>query len=165
MKKELNNLIQLVRTDKILKFDQYTQENDLVILHCKVESLIQNLDQLKRSDVNNRNRLIGEDPITGKPISARLGKFGAYVQLGNLDDEEKPKFASLRKGQFLDKITLEDAIELFKLPRIVGSFEEAEIQANVGRYGPYVKHSGKFISLKPLILKSFLMAFVFSDSM
>ena len=113
--------------------------------HARVEES----DQLKRSDVNNRNRLIGEDPITGKPISARLGKFGAYVQLGDLDDEEKPKFASLRKGQFLDKITLEDAIELFKLPRIIGSFEEAEIQVNVGRYGPYVKHSGKFISLKP----------------
>ena len=113
--------------------------------HARVEES----DQLKRSDINNRNRLIGEDPITGKPISARLGKFGAYVQLGNLDDEEKPKFASLRKGQFLDKITLEDAIELFKLPRIIGSFEEAEIQVNVGRYGPYIKHSGKFISLKP----------------
>ena len=113
--------------------------------HARVEES----DQLKRSDVNNRNRLIGEDPITGKPISARLGKFGAYVQLGNLDDDEKPKFASLRKGQFLDKITLEDAIELFKLPRIIGSFEEGEIQVNVGRYGPYVKHLGKFISLKP----------------
>ena len=113
--------------------------------HARVEES----DQLKRSDVSNRNRLIGEDPVTGKPISARLGKFGAYVQLGDLDEEEKPKFASLRKGQFLDKITLEDALELFKLPRIIGVFEEAEIQVNVGRYGPYVKHSGKFISLKP----------------
>ena len=113
--------------------------------HARVEES----DQLKRSDVNNRNRPIGEDPVTGKPISARLGKFGAYVQLGDLDEEEKPKFASLRKGQFLDKITLEDALELFKLPRIIGAFEEAEIQVNVGRYGPYVKHSGKFISLKP----------------
>ncbi len=113
--------------------------------HARVEES----DQLKRSDVNNRNRLIGEDPITGKPISARLGKFGAYVQLGNLDDDEKPKFASLRKGQFLDKITLEDAIELFKLPRMIGSFENAEIEVNIGRYGPYIKHSGKFISLKP----------------
>ena len=113
--------------------------------HARVEES----DQLKRSDVSNRNRLIGEDPVTGKPISARLGKFGAYVQLGDLDEEEKPKFASLRKGQFLDKITLEDALELFKLPRTIGVFEEAEIQVNVGRYGPYVKHSGKFISLKP----------------
>ena len=113
--------------------------------HARVEES----DQLKRSDVNNRHRLIGKDPVTGKPISARLGKFGAYVQLGDLDEEEKPKFASLRKGQFLDKITLEDALELFKLPRIIGSFEEAEIQVNVGRYGPYIKHSGKFVSLKP----------------
>jgi DNA topoisomerase-1 len=113
--------------------------------HARVEES----DQLKRSDVSNRNRLIGQDPVTGKPISARLGKFGAYVQLGDLDEEEKPKFASLRKGQFLDKITLEEALELFKLPRIIGAFEEAEIQVNVGRYGPYVKHAGKFISLKP----------------
>ena len=97
--------------------------------HARVEES----DQLKRSDVSNRNRLIGQDPVTGKPISARLGKFGAYVQLGDLDEEEKPKFASLRKGQFLDKITLEEALELFKLPRIIGAFEEAEIQVNVGQ--------------------------------
>ena len=78
-----------------------------------------------------------------------MGKFGAYVQIGELDTEEKPTYASLRKGQFIDSITLEEALELFKLPRIIGEFEGEEIQANVGRFGPYVRHSGKFISLKP----------------
>jgi|TARA_B110000503_G_C7173653_1_gene425906 DNA topoisomerase I len=113
--------------------------------HARVEES----DTIKRSDVSNRAREIGIDPTSGKAISARLGKFGAYVQIGELDTEEKPTYASLRKGQFIDSITLEEALELFKLPRIIGEFEGEEIQANVGRFGPYVRHSGKFISLKP----------------
>lgn len=97
----------------------------------------------------NQMREVGEDPVTGLKVYAKHGKYGAYVQLGELvEGEEKPKYASLKHGQFLESITLEDALELFKLPREVGVFEEKEIIAAVGRYGPYVRHDGKFVSLK-----------------
>lgn len=92
-------------------------------------------------------RELGVDPASGKNIYARLARFGPCVQLGELEDEEKPKFSSLRKGQLIETITLEDALELFKLPRLVGEFEGENIDANVGRYGPYVRHKNKFVSL------------------
>jgi DNA topoisomerase-1 len=79
-------------------------------------------------------------------VIARLGKFGPLVQIGDAEDEEK-KFASLRKGQFIESITLEDAMELFKLPRDVGVFEDKKIVAAIGRFGPYIRHDGKFVSL------------------
>lgn len=93
-------------------------------------------------------RLIGTDPATGKNIYARLARFGPCVQLGDMvEGEEKPRYSSLRKGQLIESVSLADALELFKLPRIVGSFENLPIEANTGRFGPYVKHNGKFISL------------------
>jgi DNA topoisomerase-1 len=96
------------------------------------------------------SRELGVDPKTGKKVFAKLGKFGAYVQLGEMEDgEEKPQFASLRHGQLLENIGLDDALELFKLPREVGVLEDEAITAAVGRYGPYVRHKGKFASLKP----------------
>ncbi len=78
-----------------------------------------------------------------------LGRFGPFVQLGEENPEtgEKPIYASLRKGQFLESITLEDALELFKLPRVVGSFEDEEMTAAIGRFGPFIKHQSKFYSL------------------
>jgi DNA topoisomerase-1 len=112
--------------------------------HARVEQS----EAMKRSDISSRSRELGTDPTTGKMVSAKLGKYGAYVQIGEMDQEDKPMFASLRKGQFIEKITLEEALELFKLPRKVGEFEGEEITANVGRYGPYVRHNGKFASLK-----------------
>ncbi|MBV6647493.1 MAG: type I DNA topoisomerase, partial [Cyclobacteriaceae bacterium] len=112
--------------------------------HPKVELS----ESLERSSVG-RTREIGADPVSGKMITAKLGKYGAYVQVGEMEDEEKPRFASLRSGQFIENLTLEDALELFKLPREVGEFEGEVITANVGRYGPYVRHNGKFASLKP----------------
>ena len=113
--------------------------------HPKVEES----ELLKRSNVESRSRLIGDDPKTGKPISAKLGRYGAYVQIGEMDEdsEEKPKFASLRKGQFIENITLEQALELFKLPRDLGEFEGEIVSANVGRFGPYVKHGKLFASI------------------
>jgi DNA topoisomerase-1 len=112
--------------------------------HSKVEES----EALKRSDVAARSRDLGTDPKTGKPVSVKLGRYGAYVQLGDMEDEEKPQFASLRKGQFIENISLEDAMELFKLPRDLGEFEDETVQANVGRFGPYVRHKNKFASLK-----------------
>jgi len=100
-------------------------------------------------DSTGASRVLGNDPKTGEEVKVILGRFGAFVQLGEATEEEpKPPRASLRKEQRLNDITLEEAMELFKLPRIVGSFEDKEIKANVGRYGPYVQHDGKFISLK-----------------
>ena len=94
-------------------------------------------------------RQLGTDPASGKPISARLGRFGPFVQKGTKDDAEKPKFASLRPGQRLDSITLEQALELFKLPREVGITPDGEeVTANIGRFGPYVKIGNTFVSLR-----------------
>jgi DNA topoisomerase-1 len=92
-------------------------------------------------------RELGEDPATGKKVTVKLGKYGAYAQIGTAEDEEKPVFASLREGQLMETITLGDALELFKLPRRVGSFEGQEITAAIGRFGPYLKHAGKFVTL------------------
>ncbi|MEQ8473831.1 MAG: type I DNA topoisomerase [Marinoscillum sp.] len=115
-------------------------------------SKIEDTEQLKRSEVK-AGRELGADPKTGKPIIAKLGKYGAYVQLGEMEDEEnggeKPKFASLRHGQLIESISLEEAIELFKLPREIGEFEGEMMTAAIGRYGPYIRHAGKFVSLKP----------------
>lgn len=96
-------------------------------------------------------RILGEDPTSGRPISVRIGKFGPVVQIGTADDEDKPLFASLRSNQRMETITLEDALELFKLPRKPGSFEEKEITVAVGRFGPYIKHDNKFISIPKTI--------------
>ena len=114
--------------------------------HSKVEDT----EQIARADVPT-SRELGDDPGTGKPLTAKMGRYGAYVQLGANEEEtgEKPKYASLRKDQFIENITIEEALELFKLPRDLGEFEEKPVQANVGRYGPYVRHDGKFVSLKP----------------
>ncbi|MCG8307920.1 MAG: type I DNA topoisomerase [Cytophagales bacterium] len=92
-------------------------------------------------------RELGVDPETGKNVYARLARFGPCVQLGELEDEEKPRFSSLRKGQLIETITLEEALELFKLPRHVGSYEGLPVEANIGRYGPYVRHANKFYGL------------------
>jgi DNA topoisomerase I len=103
----------------------------------------------EKIDKSLTTRELGIDPTTGKKISARVGKYGPYVQIGDAEDEEKPKFASLQKGQLFETVTLEDALELFKLPREVGFYEDGALVVNIGKYGPYVKHDGKFYSLSP----------------
>lgn len=92
-------------------------------------------------------RMLGTDPATGKPVSVKIGRFGPLVQIGDADSEEKPRFASLLKGQSLATITLEEALELFAFPRILGDFEGAEVSVAIGRFGPYVKHDGKYVSV------------------
>ncbi len=94
-------------------------------------------------------RQLGVDEKSGKPISVRMGRYGPFVQIGTREDEEKPRFAGLRPGQKMDSITLEEALELFKLPRELGVSPEGEqISANIGRFGPYIKYDNKFVSLK-----------------
>lgn len=105
-------------------------------------------DVLENSDRATGERELGKDPKTGKPIIARIGRYGPMVQIGSADDEEKPQFASLRAEQSITNITLEEALDLFKLPRKVGSYEDADITAAVGRFGPYLRHKSAFYSIK-----------------
>jgi DNA topoisomerase-1 len=94
-------------------------------------------------------RELGTDPVSGKPVTVRMGRFGPFVQIGTKDDAEKPKFAGLRPGQKMDLIKLPEALELFKLPRTLGATADGEpIQANIGRFGPYIKYGSKYVSLK-----------------
>lgn len=92
-------------------------------------------------------RDLGIDPISGKRVFARIGRFGPMIQIGNTDDEEKPRFARLRNTQSIETITFEEALDLFKLPLTLGEFEGLEVSVNIGRFGPYVKHGEQFISL------------------
>lgn len=108
---------------------------------------VENSSTISKSEIGAL-RLLGVDPASGKNIYARLARFGPCVQLGELDDEEKPKFSSLRKDQLIETITIDEALELFKLPRRVGTFEDIVIEANIGRFGPYVRHNNKFYGLE-----------------
>jgi len=92
-------------------------------------------------------RVLGDDPKTGRKVSVRLGKFGPMAQIGTVDEEEKPIFAGLLPDQKISKITLEQTLDLFKLPCYLGDFENEKIEANSGRFGPYVKHNNAFVSL------------------
>ncbi|MCB0381951.1 MAG: type I DNA topoisomerase [Psychroserpens sp.] len=109
--------------------------------HPKVEDVAENADR------ESGERILGKDPKTGKQVSVRLGKFGPMVQIGTVDDEEKPQFASLSPDQQLTTITYEEAMELFKLPKHLGTYEGEDIEVNNGRFGPYVKFGKKFVSL------------------
>lgn len=103
---------------------------------------------LEVSERKTGERVLGEDPKTGKPVSVRIGKFGPIAQIGTREDEEPPKFASLKKSQSIETIELEEALELFKFPRDLGEFEEKKVSVGIGRFGPYVRHNNKFVSLK-----------------
>ncbi len=92
-------------------------------------------------------RVLGEDPVSGKPVSVKIGRFGPVVQIGSADDEEKPRFAQMKRGQSMDSITLEEALELFKLPRTLGELENLPVTIGTGRFGPYIQHDGKYISM------------------
>lgn len=92
-------------------------------------------------------RLLGTDPVSGKPVSVKVGRYGPVVQIGDVNSDEKPRFASLQGDQSIFDITLQQALKLFELPRSLGEFEDAEVTVAVGRFGPYVKHKGKFVSI------------------
>ena len=92
-------------------------------------------------------RILGTDPVSGKPVSVKIGRYGPIIQIGSVEDEEKPRFAQLPKGMTLETITLEEALECFKLPRTLGDFEEKTVSVGVGRFGPYVRHNNAFVSI------------------
>ncbi len=109
--------------------------------HENVEHTTENADRI------TGERALGTDPKSGKPIIARVARYGPIVQLGSMDDEEKPKFAKIKAPATLETVTLEQALEYFKLPRNLGEYENLEVIVAEGRYGPYVQHNGKFYSL------------------
>jgi len=109
--------------------------------HPVVEDVAANADRAKGE------RLLGIDPDSGKNVYARLGRFGAMVQIGEATDEEKPKFASLQVGQTLNSITYEEAMDLFKLPKTIGGYEDIDIIVANGRFGPYIKYDTMFVSI------------------
>jgi len=143
------NVIDFTFTARVEKeFDDIAQgkqewEEMIENFYSKFHSKVELTENISRAD---STKDLGTDPKTGKPVIARLGKFGPLVQIGDQEDEEK-QFASLKKGQFIENITLEDALELFKLPRDVGQFEDKKIVAAIGRFGPYLRHDSKFVSL------------------
>ena len=102
--------------------------------------------QVERTAINT-SRMLGHDPVTGKPVTARIGRFGPLVQIGNNEDDEAPRFASLKKDQRIENITLEEALTLFKFPRTVGQWENLPIEASIGRFGPYLKYQNQFYTL------------------
>lgn len=103
----------------------------------------------ENAERQNAERTLGIDPESGKPVFVRLGRYGPFAQIGESseDENQKPRYASLRAGQLTETITLEEALDLFKLPRVVGEFEGKPIKAAIGRFGPYLMHDGKFVSI------------------
>ncbi len=102
---------------------------------------------LEKSEKHSGQRLLGTDPKSGRNVYARIGRFGSMIQIGDPDEEDKPLFASIRKEQSLEGISLDEALELFKLPRTVGEYEDKVMVAAIGRFGPYIRHDGKFYSI------------------
>ena len=109
--------------------------------HSNVEDVRENAER------ESGERLLGTDPISGRKVIVRLGKFGPMVQIGSIDEEEKPKFAGLLPHQKISKISLEESLELFKLPCYLGDFENEKVESNAGRFGPYIRHNNIFVSL------------------
>lgn len=110
--------------------------------HKRVEDTIEN------SERASGERMLGVDPKTGLNVYARIGRYGPMAQIGESDQEEKPKFASLQKDQSIQTITIEEALELFKFPKVIGQYEDVDIKINKGRFGPYVQQSKLFVSIK-----------------
>ncbi|MCQ2131928.1 MAG: type I DNA topoisomerase [Bacteroidaceae bacterium] len=100
-----------------------------------------------RSEHKVGERILGTDPVSGKPVSVKIGRFGPVVQIGEATDSEKPRFAQLNKDQSIQTLTLEQALELFKLPRTLGEYDGHEIKVGVGRFGPYIFHDGTYTSI------------------
>jgi DNA topoisomerase-1 len=109
--------------------------------HTTIEHTLETAERAKGE------RELGMDPVSGKKVIARMGRYGPMVQIGHQDEEEKPRFAKLKPSQSIETISFEEAMELFKLPRMLGQFEDEEVSVNIGRFGPYAAHAKKFYSL------------------
>ena len=116
-------------------------ENFYQPFHETIEHTLETAERAKGE------RELGFDPVSGKKVIARMGRYGPMVQVGHQDEEEKPRFAKLKASQSIETISFEEAMELFKLPRALGLFEDEEVTVNIGRFGPYAAHSKKFYSL------------------
>lgn len=133
------------------KFDEIAEgklpwQEEIGEFYGSFHPLIEKVNTM-RSETKVGERILGEDPATGKRVSAKVGRFGPVIQIGEATDEEKPRFASLREGQSLGSITLEEALKLFDLPRTLGEFEGKPVNAAIGRFGPYVHHDKLFVSI------------------
>lgn len=104
-------------------------------------------DTLEQAERAKGERILGNDPVSGKPVSVRIGRFGPMAQIGSAEDEDKPRFAGLLKDQSIDTISLEQVLDLFKLPRLLGKHKEKEVVAAIGRFGPYVRYDKTFASI------------------
>ncbi|MDR3340049.1 MAG: type I DNA topoisomerase [Candidatus Symbiothrix sp.] len=100
-----------------------------------------------KSELKVGERLLGTDPQSGKPISVKIGRYGPFVQIGSAEDEEKPRFTSLAKGQSIETITLKEALQLFELPRTVGELDGKTVTAAIGRFGPYLRYNNAFVTI------------------
>ena len=133
------------------QFDEIAQglEDWTKMLHKFYEPFHQEVEEtIKTADKTRGERDLGVDPKTGKKVSVRIGRYGPFVQIGEaVEGEEKPAYASLRSGQMIETITLEDAMELFKLPKKIGVFEDKDMTVAIGRFGPYIRHNSSFYSL------------------
>ena len=116
-------------------------ENFYQPFHETIEHTLETAERAKGE------RELGFDPVSGKKVIARMGRYGPMVQIGHQDEEEKPKFAKLKASQSIETISFEEAMELFKLPRMLGQFEDEDVSVNIGRFGPYAAHAKKFYSL------------------
>ena len=114
--------------------------------YAKFEPLVDATMQ-EKNEHKVGERILGEEPGTGKPVSVKIGRFGPMVQIGVANEQEKPRFAQLNKGQSIATITLEEALELFKLPRTLGEYEGSPVSVGTGRFGPYVLHQKKYVSI------------------
>jgi len=112
-------------------------------------ALVEHTESSVTREQASQARVLGEDPKSGRPVSVRMGRYGAFVQIGTKDDEEKPLFAGLRPGQKMDEIALNEALDLFKLPRNLGETQDGDpVSVSIGRFGPYVRYGSKFVSIR-----------------
>ncbi len=133
------------------KFDRIAEgdsnwNNEIKDFYALFHPEVEKANEL-RTEHKVGERMLGTDPATGEPVSVKIGRFGPIAQIGSTESDAKPRFASLRKDQSIMDITLEEALKLFDLPREVGTYEDKTVTAAVGRFGPYLRHDGKFVSI------------------
>ncbi len=146
-----NVYVKLAKYGPVVQIGETDNDEKPKFASLDAKHSIENITLRQALDVfysNKNGRYLGEDPKTERPIFARVAKFGPVIQVGTYEDKEKPKFANLLKGQDVEKITYKEALKLLELPKEIGKYEGKIVKVGVGRYGPYVYHNNKFVSLK-----------------